>query len=459
VPDAPVSEIIAAGRLGRFWEWRDGYVDMTTPPMYGHLAQRDSHVEVTVAAPDDFDATASRLSDALAARSPVAPDALLGILEHESVLLVGLSRRGPGTRWKRQPLTNTATYTARDVVAHLYGAERLKSPKLRSASVVFPGMPRWAGINSVDQTSDISEDGLIRSARIDLLPLADLPSGRIRPGMSLRADVHWSVNQQVTEQLTVSTGLAVQCRTTEPAPVHDFVRALSHVQLAVVLAYRTWITPEPGWAVLHLKGSARTGERSQFWSGELMTKPRGVRDADATPVSPFVTFEQLGGTRGLARWVRLCEELPRVVEPLRMFHRNGATTVYDHINATCSAIEYWAASWKSRPGWGAVPGAPGGEIGKLYVVAHRVGREWMEFVGDLPRWASLVWDAYLSTKHFRPSARKLSFYERQLLTTSVDLLLTGALLNEAAGSKAPTRGILGHHDVAALGERLRQLVT
>ena len=68
-----------------------------------------------------------------------------------------------------------------------------------------------------------------------------------------------------------------------------------------------------------------------------------------------------------------------------------------------------------------------------------MGREFGDFVGNPQRWARLLWNRYEALKH-RPT---LSYdaHELHLLAESARVLLTCALINRVAGTKAPTRAL------------------
>src|SRR5262249_46810594 len=154
----------------------------------------------------------------------------------------------------------------------------------------------------------------------------------------------------------------------------------------------------------------------------------------------------MGGARGLARWIQLCEDNRRVIQPLLMFHRNGQTSVEDHVIAMCAAIEYLVGTYSKRAGWRKAPGKPGGGRGLLHVLAARLSGPWRNFVGDIHRWADLLWNDYNDQKHYRPS--RLSLQERRALAGSAEVLLTCALLDMAAGNRRISQRFLRHYQLS-----------
>jgi hypothetical protein len=185
----------------------------------------------------------------------------------------------------------------------------------------------------------------------------------------------------------------------------------------------------------------------------VVEAPKGAHPARTNDLA-FFTLADMGAAAGLARWVALCRNNRRVVQPLLNYHRHGSATADDHILAMAAAMEYWAASNKGAPGWSDTGGKSGG-LGKLMVVANRAGSEWARFVGDVDRWANSLWNAYNDAKHFRPS--KLSNRDKVVLAQSASILLTCALLDAAAGSKKCSRSYLRTHYLNHLGKEIRAL--
>ena len=186
-----------------------------------------------------------------------------------------------------------------------------------------------------------------------------------------------------------------------------------------------------------------------------MTAPPGANTERQS--LPYFRLADMGNARGLARWIRFCEENTRLVDPLLAFHRNGSASVYDHINAMCSAIEYWAASWKRKPGWDDIAGKPAGGLGKFHVLAARIGPTLPKFVGNVDTWAQHVWEAYLSSKHFRSNKRQYTLQEVRALGASAELLLTAAMLDEAPGSRKVSKAMFEHHALSELSSQLRTM--
>jgi hypothetical protein len=449
VPTEEVTEVLA-GSLGHFWEWNGTLADDgLTETRGGYL---------------DIDGGATRvktlLEDAdlgggldLGIRRPVP--GLVGIVPSGTLMMTGLGETGQAFRFGNYAAASTRVYRGRNVVFGIQDLRDVRSPRLKAASAEFPGLLRWAGIPFTDVASDRDEAGRIQSARIALLPVPTLPSGRVRNGLRIEVDMRWQFTES-DEQRSIGTRLVIRCVSSQPIDADEIARALDHARFALVLAFRGWITAAPGLATADLRRRAKWDAEPKFWSSRLAEHPKGARTARLSEV-PYFTLADLGGARGLARWVQLCEDNRRVIQPLLMFHRNGQTSIEDHIIAMCSAGEYLVGSRGKAEGWQDVPGKSGGGLGKLHVLAARLGATWTTFVGDPDRWADLLWKAYNDNKHYRKST--LALPTLRCLAGSAELLLTCALLDEAAGNRRISKRFLQHHQLRGLRDDLRRLTT
>lgn len=448
MPSDDVTQVLA-GSLGHFWEWSGTPADdVITGTRGGYLDIDDGAVRVnTLVEDDDFDG-------GLDLGFGDQAQALVGILPSGTVMVTGLGPTGQALRFGNHAAASTRVYRGRNIVFGIQNLRDVRSPMLKAASAEFPGLLRWAGIPYTDVDADHDEAGRVRSARIALLPVPTLPSGRVRNGLRIEVDMRWRFTES-DEQRSIETRLVIRCVSSQPVDADELVRALDHARFALVLAFRGWIPAAPGLATADLRrGAAKWDAAPEFWSSRLAEHPKGARTARLSGL-PYFTLADLGGARGLARWIQLCEDNRRVIQPLLMFHRNGQTSVEDHIIAMCSASEYLVASQGKAGGWQDVPNKSGGGLGKLHVLAARLGAPWTDFVGDLDCWADLLWKAYTDNKHYRKST--LDLPTLHCLAASAELLLTCALLDAAAGDQKISKRFLQHHELHALREHLRGL--
>jgi hypothetical protein len=187
-----------------------------------------------------------------------------------------------------------------------------------------------------------------------------------------------------------------------------------------------------------------------------MELPAAVQSPDPNHSFPLVRYETLGGVDGLKRWVNLAEAHPRAVGPLTSRHRVARSVVVEStLQDICVAIEYWVNFHrKIGVGWAKQRSNRDVQAERL---ARRAGREFGDFVGNPQRWARLLWNRYEALKH-QPT---LSYDARELhlLAESARVLLTCALMNRVAGSKAPTRALCRATQIHNLGYDVRELVT
>ena len=256
-----VGEVLA-GRLGEFFEWRADGLHQAASSRIGWLALDGAVVKAITTGAGDAEQHLSALLDPSSVKQPQL-EGLLGVLQREAVLITdvfGIRATAPGGI---QPMIETVEYRGRNMIVGVYDTDAMRGVGLRRASVVFPDMLHWAGLDSLDIDFARDQDGLIKSSEIRLKPLPVIPAGRIRKGLSIDVNTTWSVTPD-DEQATISTGLHVQCRASQALPTRDFVRALRWVQFAVVLAHRSWVVARPGRATLDLKRGRRSPEESTF---------------------------------------------------------------------------------------------------------------------------------------------------------------------------------------------------
>jgi hypothetical protein len=452
VPSEDVTQVLA-GTLGHFWEWNGTPAeDLTVETRGGYLDIDGGMVRVnTLMEDDDFSGDIGLGVGRLGGGGQA--QALVGIVPSGTVMVTGLGQTGQTLRFGNHSAASTRTYRGRNLVFGIQNLGEVRSPMLKAASAEFPGLLRWAGIPYTDVDADRDQTGRVQSARIALLPVRTLPAGRVRKGLRIEVEMRWSFTES-NEQRSIETRLVIRCVSSQPVDADELVRALDHARFVLVLAFRGWIPAAPGAAAMDLRRGAKWHTLPQFWSSRLAEHPKGAQTARLEAL-PYFTLADLGGARGLARWVQLCEANRRVIQPLLMFHRNGQTSVEDHIIAMCAAAEYLVGSRGKVRGWQDVPGKAGGGLGKLHILAARLGAPWINFVGDLDRWADLLWKAYNDNKHYRKST--LDLPTLHCLAGSADLLLTCALLDAAAGNQKISKRFLQHHELDGLREALRQL--
>lgn len=440
---------ILNGALGQFWTW-DGTTRLKgEATVAGGYADLDDGMLRVQTLMSDYELVSGGLFP-----SQPDPEALLGVIPAGTVMITGVQsvgsvvRLGPAaaSRW---------IYRSRNVCLGIPDLRRVRSHRMKSVSAEYPGLLTWAGMPRSQVQVKSAPDGRAVSARIDLAGPPTVPAAVVRRGIRLELDSRWRLDEH-GEQRTVHTSLVMRCVGTTPQAADDLVRVLDYARLALILAFRGWITATPGEAQLDVPRGTKWDANPRFWSSVLAEHPGAARTASLRDIA-FFTLADLGGPAGLARWAQLCEDHRRVIQPLMMFHRNGCSTVEDHLVAICAAAEYLVASKSKDPGWEDVPGAPSGGIAKIYTMAERVGQPWTNFVGDRGKWAHKLWRAYNDTKHYRPT--KLDLSSARALAASIEILLTCVLLDTAGKSKKASRSVLNHHTLIPLRDELHSITS
>lgn len=417
----------------------------------GYVVQDESTVRVQVLMDDDevLDHFGGDRPD------PGPPTALLTFLPAGAFMISGFPR------WGRQvriggAAASTLTFHGQNVVGPLSHPSDLRSSKFREVSAEYRGLLAWAGLSAIKVSTMYNTDSKVKTAQIDLLEIPPLPSGRVRTGVRLDVQIRWEVGPGDVEQRTIRTALEMRCISSTPTDVAELITVLDDARLAAVLAYRGWIAADPGRPKLDLRNGATTAPGLVHWNARLAETPPAARPARLDGL-PLFTLDDLGNARGLARWTQLCADNRRVIHPLLLLHRNGSTTVEEHLQSICAACAYLVGRFRRQKvrGWAAPAGSPNGEINVMYTMATRIGRPWNRFVGNNAKWIDLLWKAYLDTKHFRGISVDLD--AARTLAMSAEILLTCVLLDTASGTKKVSRSYLAHHTVEELRSRLRTL--
>lgn len=137
----------------------------------------------------------------------------------------------------------------------------------------------------------------------------------------------------------------------------------------------------------------------------------------------------------------------------RRASRHGPGSAPVILMEVAAAVEYWVKA--NRPtAW-----ADSTVRNKRWVqaLADRCGAAFSSWVGDPDAWAKAFWGAYNHLKHdpnYAPDPMELGD-----LAESARYLLGTVILDQVAGSKAPSRAIPRHHRLDGLGARMRDRYT
>jgi hypothetical protein len=181
----------------------------------------------------------------------------------------------------------------------------------------------------------------------------------------------------------------------------------------------------------------------RLWNGPLMVRSPAVSERRPKDL-PLFSLQALGGIAGLARWLRLVSDYPRAAQPVVARYRFGSISPSVAVLELAAAMEYWVRA--NRPAkWAQTA------IGEA--IAVKAGSAFRDWIGNPISWAKTFWRTYNLLKH-EPSYQP-DPHEVHDLAESARYAQAAVLLNRAAGTRAVSRSVFRHHQLNALGERLR----
>ena len=314
----------------------------------------------------------------------------------------------------------------------------------------FLGVSRWAGMSAITETVEWDEfsRGKSWTARAES---PDAVRSRLRGGGSLLVEAGWRTEGE-TDRRVVAAPIEISCVYPSARPVWSVLEPLVRVQDLLSFLYGGFISAHSGTVSLHLRTSAEPEMElpPALWNGLLMdpspTAPSLPRNADA-----LMTLQQLGGPRGLARWVHLSTTYPRAVRPFLNHYRYGSTTTELGVMEAAAGIDYWVNAHARSAAW-----AKGGGSHTERLALH-LGRAFKGWVSDPVEWAELLRTTNNKLKH-DPNAA----LDPQLLADlalSAQLVLAAATLNEVARTKGPGTAIFTSYRFDRLRQRMRTALT
>lgn len=435
-----LSEDLDVGSLGFFWPIEAATnLDLDSDPLRGHL-RKVGHWAVLEALEEDVEAAWLRYN-------PASHDAVAGVLVDHSVMLLEVQSGGHIHNFGGFK-ASVQRHEARTVLNHI-PLDRLRSEKLTAMQARFLGISHWAGMSAVTEKFEHDQHGRGKawSVRVESTSSA---SARLRGGGILTIEPHWRTEGRA-EYRTVTAPIAISCRFPTPRPVWDLLKPLAQVQDLLSFLHGGFVAAQSGTASLHLRRKVpdlRT--LPELWNGLLMVCPPS---APALPKNPIVlmTLQELGGMRGLARWVHLANTHPRAVQPFLRMYRHGPTTAELGLMEAAAGIEYWVNVHKSSAKWARFKGSHTKRL------ASNLGRDFKSWIADPDGWAELFRTTNNKLKH-DPNAA-LDPHLVADLAHSGRLALAAAVLNEAALTKTPGRSVFAGLRFQDIGERLRSALT
>jgi hypothetical protein len=426
------------GRIGFFWPVaHDAPMDLGAEPLRGHLAREGQWARLETLEEDLH-------ADALMTEDLRRYQGIVGSLPERPVLLLevrpdGYSRNFGGGRASVQ--FNAARTVIGDVPLYT-----LTGLGVRSLSVRFLGVTRWAGRSSVTETSERGLDGRVR-AYTTRVEGGEPERVRLPRGGRLVIAPDWLTEGSRDERLVLAP-TKVTCEFNRPQDIWTVLQPLVLVQDLLSFVHRGFVPAHSGTAEVEVSDPDSPRPRPSMWNGLLMETIPGV-DVASTQLRPLVSLQQLGGPRGLARWIRIGTDHPRAIDPFVGVHRFGPATRETALRDVAAGIEYWVAAHRRTASWAA-------EGPHAEVVAKHLGRSFLRWSGGSVAWATRFWAANNDLKHNPNVAHDPMILAD--LAWSGRLVLAAAVLNEVAGTKRPAESIFSHVAFDRLGARIKAMV-
>lgn len=382
------------------------------------------------------------------------PLALLGMTEKTPVMVVGIINRG----WQ----TNFGGFRAS---VQRYRAECLltgvplhavKNGMILRASAFFDGLLPWAGLTGMTETVLVGDDQRPQDVVINLQNDEQKLSAGSVGDIAVAVAPHW-VLEGAEDARTIRTSLRVDCESDEPAPLSRFTEVLTQAQDLLGLAMGRFVPAAKAQAVVDCEVQRERERSVHLWYRRLMVEPAHTPPGLSTgPKRAYFTLDDLGGPKGLGRWLQLSRSHRRAVSPLTGPTRWGSGAVETKLQELCAAIEYYENKRRREERAAGGTLTPKMSQTHAHALARRAQPAFHEWIGDVDRWADEVWKSYNGLKHDPTFDRDP--IELQWLSQSAYILLMIALLNRAAESDRPGKAVLGDHRSQNLGRELRALI-
>ena len=445
MPALPITENLQSPHLGYFWPLADGSDDPDAEPERGWIASKGQWVEV-----ETLNENASP-HDLFLDRSP-DPSALAARFLDETSLLLHIRDRRPILRFGGAPRASVNRFRAHTFISRV-PVDRVRSERLRAAEAHFLGVRGWWPDGppiELQQTVDARN----RSTGVSVATRETINgSGQMSGGRTLTIGTTWESSGS-WDAHTLIAPVLIRSESNRALDAFEHLRPLLQVQGLLSLAHLGFVRARSGGAVVDVKPRTddRDDPRSPLWNGSLMVPFPSVSEARSLEL-PLFTLGELGGPAGVARWCRLFDRHPRAFSPVVDRYHSGATSPQVGLREVAAGIEYWVNSHKPAK-W--AKGTKGEKLSAAFRLAEHVGLLFGHWVGDGAKWAELFWNANNDLKHdpkYEPDDQEMAD-----LAESGRMLLASALLNQTAGSKAPSRRQFRHMSLTHLGERVREMI-
>ncbi|WP_238453127.1 hypothetical protein, partial [Micromonospora sp. ATA51] len=298
---------VLGGAIGFYWTNRARLKRLNRKMERGYLSRNDQGLIEIVALDEDPAASWEMEAGEL-------PKSVTAITDKGSALVLGIAGSGHTTAFG--PRASVRRYRARVLIAGL-DPEHLRSDRISSLTLYFPGIGRWSGLRAYDENFEHGEKGLLKTYSVKLESPTDQVA-HVGRSMELVVSSHWQVSGPGDRRI-LYTPTAITCRSSRPRPIKELRDRLSWFHALLCLAHFGFVTADGGTATVD---TDQEDERPDYWDTRFMFKPPGVPEPSELAF-PLFTLQTLGGIESLPRWLRLCEKHPRATRPITETYLRG----------------------------------------------------------------------------------------------------------------------------------------
>lgn len=410
-------------------------MDLHQEPLRGYVRRHeDGHIE--------FEALDEKALEEGPLLSSDAPPMLALSTRHGAALMLDVYPQTSGSFNFGGGNASVIRYRA-DTLASGIDLFELNTGHMESLSLRFPGFGAWAGTNTAVRPNgkNFPRNGGI----VEFRPTrTDVAKRVLNSSLDLTVEGYWDLTNSDSE-ISVQEGMEIKVSAATNRNLRQLLGPLLDSQDLLSLLNRRFVVSAPSLCgLIGVRGGSPL-----LWNRHAMHMPGGAIRA-ANRRFPLVSLADLGGAAGLARWSKLREEHPVVIDSVTTPYRSGADTYETAIVRVASAIELFVASHKKTTAWA--------KVGAYYSesLARRVGAPFEKWVGPVDKWSEKFNAHYNATKHH--TSRVVDPEALRLFSITGRWLLVCSLLDRIAGTKKPSRVILGSYELEDAGQRMRAVL-
>jgi hypothetical protein len=328
--------------------------------------------------------------------------------------------------------------------------DKLTSLEFSDVSAYFPLGLRWASVGGVEVALTVHEDTdvpreltyTLRNERVE-------ETAKIDARLSVVLSPHWTTHENESDVI-IDTSLEVTCKSERPVEYTKLLEVLIDFQDLINLAFPNAVLASKGRASPVYNVEAR--ERAVMWHSALMIDP--VRDRrHVSHDNPYFSLADVGGAKGVARWLKLCRSNRRLTQLVGGAWRSGDRPAETRLLEAAIAIEHILvdARLRGRPKWAAARHGPNMAL----LLARRAGPTFKNWLQDVDEWAELFWLTYGQLKHRTSSPQAAQVIA---LADVGWLLVVAYVLDRIGVTKAASRSLLGDYRLESVAREARRVV-